>query len=119
MKDEIKKSEAFVALQKIKETEEKARRIINKAREKETSRIIQNAYDEAKDIKKSSLKWAREETEERKKAIIQKATKEAERIRREAEAEGKELHTKAEKLVQEAVEKVTEKIKDFLKGGLL
>lgn len=119
MKDEIKKSKAFEALQEIKKAEEKARRMIRVAREKKSSRIVQEAYDEAKEIKETTLNRARKEADKRQKAIIQEAFQEAERIKKEAEEERKVLRSRTERLIQGAVKKVTAGIKDLLEGGSL
>ena len=59
--NEIEKSEAFTALQKVRETEEKARKIIADAREKKASDLIQKAYEEAKEIRENAIKKAKEE----------------------------------------------------------
>lgn len=112
-------SEAQAALQKIKEAEEKGKRIIQDAREKEALRLIQNAYDEAKIIKKDILAKASAEAEKKKKAIVQKATKEVEKIKREAEKEAVSLSKNAEGAVDRAVEKVAKKIREFIEGGTL
>jgi len=98
MRDETKKTKALEALQEIKRTEKKARRMIHDAREKKASRIIQEAYEKSKEIKEAALKQAREEAEKRKKAIIREATKEAEKIKKEAEEEGRALRSKTERL---------------------
>jgi len=119
MSKETRKSEARIALQKIKEAEEKGKSIIQDAREKETLRVIQDAYDEAKTTKKSILTKAKAEAEKKKKAIIQKATKEAEKIKHEAEKEAASLSKNAEKAVSKAVEKIARKIGKFIEGGAL
>lgn len=66
MTQKVQKSEAFVALEKIKEAEEKARKIVHETREKTALEIIQTAYDEAKKIKKNSLEEARMKAEKKK-----------------------------------------------------
>jgi vacuolar-type H+-ATPase subunit H len=118
MSEEERKSEARIALQKIKEAEEKGKNIIETAREKEALRIIQDAYDEAKTIKESVLTKARAEAEKKKKAIIQKATKEAEKIKRETEKEAALLSKDAEKTVSKAVEKIARSIGKLIEGEL-
>ena len=119
MSEETRKSEARIALQKIKEAEEKGKSIIQDARENKTLRVIQDAYDEAKTIKESILTKARAEAEKKKKAIIQKATKEAEKIKHEAEKETASLSKNAGKAVSKAVEKIARKIGKFIEGGAL
>jgi len=119
MSGKTKKTEAQIALQKIKEAEEKAKSIIQDAREKHAPRVIQDAFDEAKAIKGSALTKARAEAEKKKKAIIQKATKEAEKIKLETEKEAASLSKSAEKAVSKAVEKAAQKIDQFIEGGSL
>jgi len=119
MSEETRKSEAQIALQKIKEAEEKGKSIIQDAREKEALKVIQDAYDEAKTIKESILTKARAEAEKKKKAIIQKAKKEAEKIEHETEKEAASLSKNAEKAVSKVVEKIAGKIGQFIEGGVL
>jgi len=111
------KSDALLAIQRIKEAEEKARRIILNAQEKETIKIIQDAYDEAKKIKEDYVKKARNEAEKKKRSIIDEASKEAEKIRRKAEEEASALSRKAKTIMPQTVEKFAQRIKHFLEGG--
>ncbi len=48
MGEKKRKSDVLTAVEKIKEVEEKARGIIQDAREKTSSKIIEDAYEEAK-----------------------------------------------------------------------
>lgn len=113
------KSEAFIALQKIKEAEEKARKIIEDARENKASQIVQDAYEEGRKIKEDLLAKTREEAEKKKKVIIKKAATEAEKIRKKAEAEAEEMSQRIESLMPEAVAKIRVEIRRFLEGGSL
>ena len=119
MKKTTGKSDALLAIRKIKETEEKARGIILDAKEKEAIKIMQDAYDEAKKIKKDYVKKARSEAEKKKRSIIDEASKEAEKIRRKAEEEASALNRKAKAIMPQTVEKFAQKIKHFLEGGAL
>jgi len=76
MDEKKRKSDVLTAVEKIKAVEEKARGIIHDAREKKASKIIQDAYEEAKKIKESSFKEARTRAYEKKKTIIQSASRE-------------------------------------------
>jgi vacuolar-type H+-ATPase subunit H len=91
MNGEPRKSAALEALEKIKEAEEKARAIVQEAREKLSPEIIKEASEEAEGIKMRALVRAKEEAEAYKTAIVEKAVEEAEKIRAEAEGEAAEL----------------------------
>ncbi len=117
MNEEIKKKDALDALQRIKEAEEKARKIVQEAREKTVVKIIQDAYDEAEKIKDRHLNRARKKAEERRSAIIQQAAKEAGEIREKAEQEGVSLKKKAEKAMPGAVSQISDRIKHLIEKG--
>lgn len=115
--DEIpEKSQTLIFLEKIKEEEEKARKLIDEARKAKASKIIQDAYEEAQKIKEDSLAKARREAEENEKAIIKKASVEAERIRDKAEGEAERLRKRVKSLLPKAVDKVRERIRQYLEG---
>ncbi len=109
------REEAFLALQKIKKAEERARKFIEEAREVKASKIIQEAYEETQRIKEDSLAKARKEAKAKKKAIIQKAAAEADKIRKKAEKEAEDISRRIEAMIPEAVEKTIEKIRLYLK----
>ncbi|MFC2170023.1 hypothetical protein ACFLRM_05610 [Acidobacteriota bacterium] len=115
MSQETQKSEAHDALQKIRESEEEARRIINGAREETSVQIVQDAYDEAKKIKEQYLSEGRNKAEDKKKTIIQKAAEEADKIRKESEEEAAALVSSSETRKTGAIDNVAEKIKLYLK----
>lgn len=119
MKEDTRRSEAHIALTNIKEAEEKAKRIIQDAREKTSAQIIQDAYDEAEKMKDKYLTEARKRADERKNVIILKARKETEKIKKKSEKEIAIIRQKAKTTMPEAVEKITEKLREFLKGGSL
>ena len=119
MSVEKKKSDVLTAVEKIKEVEEKARGIIQDAREKLAEKIIQDAYDEEKKIKKKNSNEARGRAYEKKTAIIQKASREAGEIRTKSEEDVAHISQKAEAAMSKTVEKIAERIKHFLEGGKL
>jgi vacuolar-type H+-ATPase subunit H len=119
MNEEIKAKEALDALQRIKEAEEKARKIVQEAREKKAVKIIQDAYDEAEKIKDRHLKRARKKAEERRGALIQQAAKKAGEIREKAEQEGVSLKKKAEKAMPGAVSQISDRIRHLIEKGEL
>lgn len=116
MSKEKNESSAAAALQRIKAAEMKARQIVLEAKEKTGPKIIKDAYDEATRIRENHLAQARKNAEEEKKTIIQEASREAEKIKREGEEEALSLRQKAASHVPEAVSKVSEEVKLFLKG---
>lgn len=116
MKDNT--GDAFTALQQIKDAERKARELIEDARKNRASKIIKDAYEEAKKIKDDYLSRARLESEKRKKAVIKKASSEADKIRQTAEEETRKLSQRVESLLPKAVDKVSEQIRRHLKGRL-
>jgi vacuolar-type H+-ATPase subunit H len=115
MDKETHDKEAFRALQRIKEAEEKAQRILQEAREKISSQILQDAYGEAVIIREKYMKEAREEAEKRKKELIEKAQKEMERIKKKAEEDAFLLSQRAEALITKAVERIRERLREYLK----
>ena len=114
---EKKKSDVLTAVEKIKEVEEEARGIIQDAREKTGEKIIQDAYDEAKKIKKNNSNEARGRAYEKKTAIIQSASREAHKIRKKSEEDVANIGQKAEVAMSKTVEKIAERIKHFLEAG--
>ena len=117
MSDDPKNGEALKALQRLKETEEQAKKIIQNARENEAQKIIQDAYKEADKIKADILADAKKKAEAMKTEIIQKAEKDAEETRRSAALEEDKLRETAEKNKTAAVKKASGKIKELLKEG--
>lgn len=117
MSDEPKNGEALKALQRIKETEEQAKKIIQNARENEAQMIIQDAYKEADKIKADILAEAKKKAEALKTENIKKAEKEAEETKKSATIEEDRLRETAKKNMTEAVKKASGKIKELLKEG--
>ena len=117
MTEEAGKSEVHVALQKIKEAEDKARHLIRDAQERLAPRIIQEAQEEARKIRESCLARAKKDAEEKKDAIIGRASKEADRIREQAGEEASVLRQKARKAMPRVVEKFGAIIKKYLTEG--
>jgi len=80
MSQERKESEALEALQKIKAAEEEARKIVNDAQQRASSKVIRDAYEEAKKIKENYLNQTRKKALERKNSLVSQAKSEAEKI---------------------------------------
>jgi vacuolar-type H+-ATPase subunit H len=116
MNGEPKKSAALEALEKVKKTEEKARAIVQEAREKLSPEIIKEASEEAENIKMKALARVKKEAEAHKKAILDQAAEEAEKIKAEAEEETAELRRRAVAQMAEAIKETSLKVKEFLKG---
>jgi V/A-type H+-transporting ATPase subunit G/H len=119
MSDELEKSKALEALQKIKEAEEEARKIVREAQDTTSVQIIQDAQDQAQQIKENALEEARRSGQVKRATIIQKAKAEAEEITLQAEQEKSALRQKTESQLEDAVAKVAEKIQDFFTKGVL
>ena len=115
----IPDNDAFEALEKIKKAEERAREIIQEARDKTTSQIIQDSHDEAEKIKTQLLTEAKEKAIRIKQKIIDRATKEKDRILKESDEEISDLYKKSRSRMPEAVAKIREKVDLSLKKGAL
>jgi len=112
-------NETFDALEKIKKAEERGREIIQEAREKTASQIIQNSYEEAEKIKAQFLTEAKEKADRIKKEIIERAKKESNGILKESDEEIYDLRQKSQSRIPEAVAKIREKMERSLKKGAL
>ena len=110
------KNGALGSLQKIREAEKKARKLIDDTRRNKTSKIIQEAHDEAQKVKEDALTKTRKESGKKKKLIIEKAAAEADKIRQKADEEAEKLSKRVESLMPEAVKKVSGRIRQHLKG---
>jgi len=119
MSDEPKKNLALDALQKIKEAETEAKKIVQDAREKTSVKIIQDAYKDADQIKERLLDEARNQAQEKKRSIIQEAENEVRRILEETRVEIDLLREKAADARTEAVTRVADNISNAIKGGHL
>jgi vacuolar-type H+-ATPase subunit H len=108
---------ALAALKKIRESEEKARKIILDAMEEVNSGILPQAHQKAKDKKEKSLEEARSRAKKNKEQVIRNAQKEAEKIGKDAKDEIRELRRQMEQTLPAAVERVAEKIEEMLKKG--
>ena len=105
------KSGALEALDKIKEAEDKARKIVANAREDTALKILQAAQDEARFDKEKSLKEARAKARKIRAGLITKAEEEAARIRIETQKEKEALLKKGKAARADAVKKVSEEMK--------
>jgi vacuolar-type H+-ATPase subunit H len=117
MNGDPKKSPALEALDRVREAEERAKKIIREAREKISVQIAKEAAEAAEEIKRKSLAEAKKEADARKKAILERAHQEAEAIRAESEAELSALRRQAGSAFEEAVKKAGQRIREFLGGG--
>jgi vacuolar-type H+-ATPase subunit H len=119
MGDEPKKNLALEALQKIKEAEIEARKIVQDAREKTSVKIIQDAYEDADQIKERVLNEARKQAQEKKRSIIQEAETEAKRTLEESQAEIDRLRERSTAARDETIARVAANIRNTIEGGLL
>lgn len=113
------KSQTLEALEKIRQAEDQARKIVGDAREGTSLKIIQEAQDEARSIKEKTLKEARERAKRMREEMIEKAEGEAERIREQTLQKIQTLNLKGEASEADAVKTVSEEMKKHLKGGVL
>lgn len=109
--------EAFDAIEKIKQAEERAQEIIQEAREKTSSQIIQDSYEEAEKIKARFLTEAKEKADGIKKEIIDRAKKERNKIEKESDKEISDLRQKTRSRMPGAVEKIRKIVEESLKKG--
>jgi len=112
-----KRDEAWLALQKIKEEEQKMHQLMENIRQNRASKIIQKAYEQAQKIKDDYIKQAKKEAAKKKETIINRAEAEAERITKEAKEEINNMNKRLAPLMPEAIEKVRNKIRNYLKKG--
>ena len=119
MDNKQEKSNALEALQKIKEAEEEAKKIVQGAQETTSVQIIQDAQEEAKQIRENALEEARKNGQVKRATIIQKAKAEAEEITHQTEQEKAALRKRTEGQIEEAVIKVSERIRNFIAKGVL
>ena len=119
MNDEPKNNMALDALQKIKEAETEARKIVQEAREMTSAKIITDARMDAKEIKERMLKEARDQAQEKKKSIIQNAQVEVQKIADVTQAEIDRLRKIPANVRSRAIEKVAANIHSAIEGGHL
>jgi vacuolar-type H+-ATPase subunit H len=119
MSDEPKNNLALDALQKIKEAEAEAQKIIQEAREKTSVKIIQDAHKDADEIKERMLGEARDQARKRKISIIQDAQVEVGKIAEETQAEIDRIRDMTANTKSRAIEKVAANIRSAIEGGHL
>ncbi|MGB7296455.1 MAG: hypothetical protein WBC70_12780 [Candidatus Aminicenantales bacterium] len=112
-----KKSPALEALERIRKAEERAKAIVQEAREKTAVQIVKEAMETAERIRARALAGAKETADAREKAILERAHQEAETIRAEADAELAILRRQAGAAFDKAVKKAGLKIREILGGG--
>ena len=111
-------NDAFDAIEKIKGAEEKARDIIQEAREKTAFQIVQNAQDEAEKIKERILAEAREKAEDIKKELVDRAKKQRDEIQKESDKEVSDLRHETRPRISHAVEATKKRVAEFLDKGV-
>ena len=119
MSDEQKKNLALDALQKIKEAEDEARRIVQDAQEKTSVKIVQDAYKDADQIKERILEEARKQAQEKKESIIEDAQIEVKAIKEETLAEIDRLQKISANTKTQAITEVAASIRSAIEGGHL
>jgi len=119
MTDGQKKNLALAALQKIKEAETKARKIVQDAREKTSVKIIQDAYKDADQIKERVLSEARKQAQDKKRSVIQEAENEVKRIIEENKVEIDRLRERSADTRTEAIKGVAANIHKAIEEGHL
>jgi len=110
------KSGVLEALEKIKEAEDKARKIVREAKEETSLKIIQEAQNEARAFKEKTAKEAKGKALKIREEMIKRAEKEADQIRAETKRETEILHKRGSAAQAEAVKKVSEEMKKYLRG---
>jgi vacuolar-type H+-ATPase subunit H len=116
MSDEAKKDLALEALQKIKEAELEARKIVQDARDKTSVKILQDANKDADQIKERVLDEARKQAQEKKRSLIKEADNEVKRIRKETQAEIGRLKERSADARTKVITKVAANIRNTIEG---
>ncbi len=119
MSDGPERKPAIDALQKIKESEAEARKIIQEAREKTSVKIIQDAHKDAEQIKERMIGEARQKAQEKKRSIIQEAEHEVKKIAEEIQAEIDRLRERSVDARADAIVRVAASIRDAIEEGQL
>ena len=119
MSGETPEKSPLAALQKIKDVEEQAKASVGEAREKTAAKIIQAAYDEAKNIQAQHLAEAKKKAEQAKAELLAQAEEEAEKIQKETGEQMEALGEKTQKLKPQAEQQIAKKIKSYLETGKL
>lgn len=119
MNRETPENNPLAALQKIKDVEEQAKFSVKEAREKTGSKIVQSAYDEAKNIHAKHLAEAKKKAEQTRAELLAQAEEEADKIRKESGEQIEALWEKTQKLKSDAVQQIAKKIKSYLETGKL
>ena len=102
------------AIQRVKQAETEARRIVQNARNQESVQILQQAQEESSLTREEHLSRARERAAQQKSALIAEAQAEAGKIQADAEQEAGALRKAALPLIPGAVAKTMDKIAALL-----
>ena len=119
MSGETPENSPLAALQKIKDIEEQAKTSVAEAREKTAAKIVQSAYDEAKNIHVKHLTDAKKKAEQTRAELLAQAEEAAARIQKETGEQIEALWEKTQILKSDAVQQVAKKIKSYLETGKL
>ena len=117
MEKKILDNEAYDALARIKQAEEKAKEIVLEAREKSAAKIVHEALEEGERLQQQFVKEAREKAEKRRRELVDRAKTQRDEIEQETEREIAGLREKTLALMPEAVEKIRKKVEESLKKG--
>lgn len=102
--------EAWEALQKVRQAEERARLLIEKTKQKSSPEVIRKATEEADELRKKILAEAKIKAESQKKDIIARAESQARQINQQMEEEKQQLIKIAQANFSQAVEQTVNKI---------
>jgi vacuolar-type H+-ATPase subunit H len=103
------------AIRRVQQAEAECRRIVQNAREQESSQILQQAEEAAQKARAELLARAREQAQQQRSSLIKQAEEEAEEIRAETEREAGSLREAAGSLIPEAVSKAADRIAVLLR----
>lgn len=109
-------SRPFQALKEIKSAEDRARSVMQEAREKTSRKIIEDAHEDARKIRDSVLAEARKKAENKRNEIIHDAEKQAVETGQQAQSEMSSLKKKIQAHRQTAVKKTAETIRKRFSG---
>ena len=102
------------ALQKIKDAEEKAKALVQNAREAEAVNVMQAAQEEARILIQNLLEEARASASQNRQKIVDAAKGEAEKINQDSAEAANALREKAFPLMEKAVKKTALRIHEHL-----
>ncbi|HAR35422.1 MAG TPA: hypothetical protein DCR87_00670 [Acidobacteria bacterium] len=108
--------EAGLALQQVRQAEERARQLVEETRTRTAPELVRQAGEETEELRKKILTEARKQAEKLRKEIVERARAEAEDLSRQTEAEKAEILRKAEDSFKEAVEKTVARLLEIMES---